>query len=256
MKEKHHLPSINQSIRSITLNLVNQINCFTYYREFTMAEIEHFVDPNEKVHPKFSSVADLEITLYSSKAQTSGQSAHVMRLGDAVEQVSVLTINILFRLWMTSFWDFASDYIERWFSSPVSWRESSITPSWDTSSGGSTSTSPKLVSPKTSCASGSTWTTRWLIMPATAGTQKPKPPMWASFHVSHQVIWRFGVTPCTNDARISHSQGWIEIVGCADRSCFDLKCHARATKVPLMAEKPLKEPISFESRCDWQQNKH
>ena len=54
-----------------------------------MAEIEHFVDPNEKVHPKFSNVADLELILYSSKAQTSGQSAHVMRLGDAVEQVGV-----------------------------------------------------------------------------------------------------------------------------------------------------------------------
>lgn len=52
-----------------------------------MAEIEHFVDPNEKVHSKFSNVADLEIMLYSSKAQTSGQSAHIMRLGDAVEQV-------------------------------------------------------------------------------------------------------------------------------------------------------------------------
>ncbi|XP_008934869.1 PREDICTED: glycine--tRNA ligase, partial [Merops nubicus] len=36
--------------------------------------------------------------------------------------------------------------------------------------------------------------------------------------------------------------GWIEIVGCADRSCYDLSCHARATKVPLIAEKPLKEP--------------
>uniref|UniRef100_A0A3Q3D676 Glycyl-tRNA synthetase 1 n=1 Tax=Hippocampus comes TaxID=109280 RepID=A0A3Q3D676_HIPCM len=51
-----------------------------------MAEIEHFVDPGEKVHPKFSNVADLDILLYSSGAQTSGQSAHAMRLGDAVEQ--------------------------------------------------------------------------------------------------------------------------------------------------------------------------
>lgn len=41
------------------------------------------------------------------------------------------------------------------------------------------------------------------------------------------------------------SQGWIEIVGCADRACYDLSCHSRATKVPLVAEKPLKEPISF-----------
>lgn len=42
-------------------------------------------------------------------------------------------------------------------------------------------------------------------------------------------------------------QGWIEIVGCADRACYDLSCHSRATKVPLVAEKPLKEPISFYS---------
>uniref|UniRef100_A0A8C2NP09 Glycine--tRNA ligase n=1 Tax=Capra hircus TaxID=9925 RepID=A0A8C2NP09_CAPHI len=47
------------------------------------------------------------------------------------------------------------------------------------------------------------------------------------------------------DAESKTSYGWIEIVGCADRSCYDLSCHARATKVPLVAEKPLKEPISF-----------
>lgn len=46
-------------------------------------------------------------------------------------------------------------------------------------------------------------------------------------------------------------QGWIEIVGCADRSCYDLSCHARATKVPLVAEKLLKEPISFSERKPW-----
>ncbi|ERE66022.1 glycyl-tRNA synthetase [Cricetulus griseus] len=55
-------------------------------REFTMAEIEHFVDPTEKDHPKFQSVADLCLCLYSAKAQVSGQSARKMRLGDAVEQ--------------------------------------------------------------------------------------------------------------------------------------------------------------------------
>lgn len=54
-----------------------------------MAEIEHFVDPNEKDHPKFCNVSDLQVMLYSSKAQTSGQSAQIMRLGDAVEQVSI-----------------------------------------------------------------------------------------------------------------------------------------------------------------------
>lgn len=72
----------------MSLALANNASRVLFHREFTMAEIEHFVDPNEKVHPKFSSVADLDIMLYSSKAQTSGQSASVMRLGDAVEQVS------------------------------------------------------------------------------------------------------------------------------------------------------------------------
>lgn len=74
-----------------------------------MAETEHFVDPTEKVHPKFSSVAHVEIMLFSSKAQTSGQSAEIMRLGDAVEQVCVITfllcvsylssLNILGLMW-------------------------------------------------------------------------------------------------------------------------------------------------------------
>lgn len=146
--------------------------------------------------------------------------------------------------------------IERWFSSSVPWRGSSITPSWDTSSGGSTSTSPKLVSPKTSCASGSTWTMKWLITPATAGMQKPKPPTWVPFRIPPptKLSGRFVVTLCTNFTHNTHLQGWIEIVGCADRSCFDLKCHARATKVPLVAEKPLKEPISFDCSCVWRQS--
>lgn len=52
-----------------------------------MAEIEHFVDPSEKEHPKFQNVADLHLYLYSAKAQVTGQSARKMRLGDAVEQV-------------------------------------------------------------------------------------------------------------------------------------------------------------------------
>ncbi|ETE61606.1 Glycyl-tRNA synthetase [Ophiophagus hannah] len=107
-------------------------------------EIEHFVDPSEKCHPKFQNVADLHILLYSAKAQTSGQPARVMRLGDAVEQRRPCFI-LLFLLF----------------------------------------------------------------------------------------------------------QGWIEIVGCADRSCYDLSCHARATKVPLVAEKLLKEPISFSERKPW-----
>lgn len=37
-------------------------------------------------------------------------------------------------------------------------------------------------------------------------------------------------------------QGWIECVGCADRSAFDLTQHTQATGVRLAAEKKLAEP--------------
>ena len=42
-------------------------------REFTMAEIEHFCDPNDKRHPKFETVQDCEISLYSANCQMEGK---------------------------------------------------------------------------------------------------------------------------------------------------------------------------------------
>ena len=44
-------------------------------------------------------------------------------------------------------------------------------------------------------------------------------------------------------------QGWVECVGCADRSCYDLTQHSKATGVKLVAEKPLPEPISFSEQA-------
>ena len=34
-------------------------------------------------------------------------------------------------------------------------------------------------------------------------------------------------------------------MGCADRSCYDLTCHTKSTGARLVAERRLKEPISF-----------
>ncbi|MEE6467437.1 hypothetical protein FKM82_007237 [Ascaphus truei] len=145
-------------------------------REFTMAEIEHFVDPNEKQHPKFENVADLNILLYSSKAQLSGESAHKMRLGDAVEQ-GVIDNSVL------------GYFIGRIYLYLV---KVGISP------------------------------------------DKLRFRQHMENEMAHYACdcW---------DAETKTSYGWIEIVGCADRSCYDLSCHARATKVPLVAEKPLKE---------------
>ncbi len=36
----------------------------------------------------------------------------------------------------------------------------------------------------------------------------------------------------------------MECVGCADRSCFDLTQHSKATKVELNAKEDLAQPVS------------
>ncbi|CAG5110020.1 Oidioi.mRNA.OKI2018_I69.chr2.g4471.t1.cds [Oikopleura dioica] len=48
------------------------------------------------------------------------------------------------------------------------------------------------------------------------------------------------------DLECRTSYGWVECVGCADRSCFDLQCHAEASKVNLQAERTLPQPIEKE----------
>ncbi|KAK0592778.1 hypothetical protein LWI29_025191 [Acer saccharum] len=55
-------------------------------REFTLAEIEHFVDPEDKSHPKFFEVANLEILMFPREDQMSGQSARNIPLGEAVSK--------------------------------------------------------------------------------------------------------------------------------------------------------------------------
>jgi hypothetical protein len=56
-------------------------------REFTLAEIEHFVNPYDKSHPKFKDVAHLEFFLFPRAEQT-GLKDHVKTcIGDAVAKV-------------------------------------------------------------------------------------------------------------------------------------------------------------------------
>lgn len=76
----------------------------------------------------------------------------------------------------------------------------------------------------------------------------------------HQFLLRVGVSPnhlrfrqhMSNemahyavdcwDAECQTSYGWIECVGCADRSDYDLKQHSKASGVNLTAEKRLPAP--------------
>ena len=53
-----------------------------------MAEIEHFLDPTDKSHPKFENVSSQRVTLYPSEHQIEGKPAENITLEDAVNQVS------------------------------------------------------------------------------------------------------------------------------------------------------------------------
>jgi glycyl-tRNA synthetase len=53
-------------------------------REFMQAEIEHFVDPRCKDHPKFAAVADMQVNLYGRKQQLTTFEPEMMTVGEAV----------------------------------------------------------------------------------------------------------------------------------------------------------------------------
>jgi glycyl-tRNA synthetase (class II) len=74
-------------------------------REFTLAEIEHFVDPEDKSHPKFAVVADLDFLMFPRELQLSGDSAKLMKLRDAVSKVCILSLSLIF-WWSISFFSF------------------------------------------------------------------------------------------------------------------------------------------------------
>ena len=59
---------IGHSFRNEIAPRAGLIRC----REFQMAEIEHFVDPDQTEHEGFNSVASLRIPLYTKDAQMSG----------------------------------------------------------------------------------------------------------------------------------------------------------------------------------------
>ena len=53
-----------------------------------MAEIEHFVDPNNKEHPRFNEVKDYKLRLLSRGTQAEGKTEPIeITVGEALEKV-------------------------------------------------------------------------------------------------------------------------------------------------------------------------
>jgi glycyl-tRNA synthetase len=80
---KYLLDQVYFDFGRLLWNLLS-IHIFSISSEFTLAEIEHFLDPQDKTHPKYETIADLELPLYSAENQTNGESARLFRLRDAV----------------------------------------------------------------------------------------------------------------------------------------------------------------------------
>ncbi len=75
-------------------------------REFTMAELEHFVDP-ESDEPPIERVADVSLPLYSAAAQEGDGGIETMTVAEAVES------NVLTSEWVAYYLGIAKEWYER-----------------------------------------------------------------------------------------------------------------------------------------------
>ncbi|XP_045596078.2 glycine--tRNA ligase isoform X2 [Procambarus clarkii] len=151
-------------------------------REFTMAEIEHFCDPEDKSHNKFSQVADTEMMLYSACAQMDGESSKKMTIREAVH--GGLVANETLGYYMARI----QQYLVKIGINPKKLRFRQ--------------------------------------------------------HLNNEMAHY--ACDCW-DAECLTSYGWIECVGCADRSAYDLSQHTKGSSVKLCVERPLKEPQMVDS---------
>lgn len=152
-------------------------------REFLMAEIEHYVDPQGgKKHPRFADIADTELALLDRDVQLSGKTDITrMKIGDAVAQKIVDNETLGYFL------------------------------------------------------------ARVQIFLEKVGVDQSK--IRFRQHMANEMAHY--ATDCW-DAELLTSYGFIECVGVADRSAFDLSVHAKATGSPLLVREVLKEPVIVE----------
>ncbi|KAL2038386.1 hypothetical protein N7G274_008725 [Stereocaulon virgatum] len=155
-------------------------------REFLMAEIEHFVDPEGgKKHPRFHEVKDVKIGLLDREVQLSGRTEIThMTMGEAVATKTVDSETLGY-------------FIVRIYL---------------------------------------------FLLRVGADPKKIRFRQHMANEMAHYAAdcW---------DAELLTSYGWIECVGCADRSAYDLTVHSNKTGAPLCVRETLSEPLHIE---EWQ----
>jgi len=147
-------------------------------REFTLAEIEYFVDEHKKTHPKFSKVSHLTLPLYPKDLQVSGASIVKITAQEAVDK-KIISNELL------------AYFIVR---------------------------------------------TYLFLQRIGIPTDKIRFRQHLQNEMAHYAkdCW---------DAEILTSYGWVECVGHADRSCYDLTMHAKKSGTPLEVFEPLEMPM-------------
>ncbi|KAL2208270.1 glycyl-tRNA synthetase 1 [Sarocladium strictum] len=148
-------------------------------REFLMAEIEHFVDPESgKAHSRFAEIENIEMDLLDRDTQLSGSTkVRTMTIGQAVKDGVVDNQTLGYFL------------------------------------------------------------ARIKLFLQKIGVDLRK--LRFRQHMAHYACdcW---------DAELLTTTGWVECVGCADRSAYDLTVHAKATDKPLFVREQLETPRQIE----------
>ncbi|KAI1416840.1 glycyl-tRNA synthetase 1 [Hypoxylon sp. FL1857] len=179
------MPFASASIGKSYRNEISPRSGLLRVREFLMAEVEHYVDPQRKEHARFSEVKEVKLPLLDGKTQLAGDTTpHIMPVGQAVTSkiIDNETLGYFLARIMLFLLKIGAD------PSKIRFRQ----------------------------------------------------------HLANEMAHY--ACDCW-DAELLTSYGWIECVGCADRSAYDLTVHSKYTGAPLMVKQALPEPIKVN---EWQ----
>jgi len=176
------MPFASASIGKSFRNEISPRSGLIRVREFLMAEIEHFVDPKSKKHPRFHEVKDIKCRFLPRDVQQSGHTTvSEITVGEAVS--SKMVDNETLGYFLARIWVFLE---------------------------------------KIGC---------------------DKTRVRFRQHMNNEMAHY--ASDCW-DAELHTSYGWIECVGCADRSAYDLTSHSKATSTKLVVRQALEQPVISE----------
>ena len=180
------MPFASASIGKCFRNEISPRSGLLRVREFVLAEIEHFVDPEGgKSHARFAEVKDVELTFLNREVQLSGRTeAERTTVGRAVSSGMVDNETLGYFLARIH------QFLKR------------------------------------------------------LGIDEAK--VRFRQHMANEMAHY--AADCW-DAELLTSYGWIECVGCADRSAYDLSVHSKKTGKPLVVRQTRSEPLVVE---EWQ----